>query len=148
MRDYVREMFDILAQDGDDAAYLLGVALIAEIDAEEAALNQQRGTIGEIGRWLQDFGHVSEGIIPKGNPGLNKVEVGQRPQVIMEAAIKRVSNHRVKVQDVFAELTKMGLDLDVKNPLAVIGTVLARSKVFVKIAQSTFEYIPSGELTW
>ena len=68
-----------------------------------------------------------------------------RPQVILDAAtaVLDVSSEgsAVKVQDVLAELRQRDLDLGVKQPLAVIGTVLSRSEHYRKIARNTFQRI-------
>ena len=78
-------------------------------------------------------------------PTLDTVRVVERPRLIIEAAMSiwedlPVGNDSVKMQDVLQALNGKGLDLGVKQPLAVIGTVLANSNEFRKVARNTFEF--------
>ena len=81
-------------------------------------------------------------------PALDTVEAAERPRLVMESAIaifRYSGNPLVKVQDVLQQLHERGLDLGVKQPFAVIGTVLANAEDFRKVARNTFEYVGTYE---
>ena len=73
------------------------------------------------------------------------VRVPDRPQVILDAAAAVVEAASgglvVNVQEVLAELQRRDLNLGVKQPLAVIGTVLSRSEHYDKIARNMFQRV-------
>ena len=141
MRDYVREMMDVWTNDGDQAAYDLGAKLLQEIESEISSLRTQSAAVSALGLHLQDAGSVN--VVEKETRTLDIVQSSERPRLILDAAqnIGWLNQGKlVKVHDVLNELNGRGLDLGVKQPLAVIGTVLARSNSFTKVARNTFEY--------
>ena len=140
MRDYVRAMMDMWRTEGEQAAYDLGPELLQQIDAEFNRLRNQAEVINALGIYLRDTSEV-EDLTPR----LDTVEMSERPRLIVEAAIALwrhlpPGNNLVKVQHVLQEMNSNGLDLGVQQPLAVIGTVLARADGFTKVARNTFEY--------
>ncbi len=142
MRDYVREMMDRWTVEGDQAAYDLGDVLLRQIDAEFDRLRNQAALINALGAYLQDSGMIETS---DSTPSLEPVEASERPRVIIEAAQalwRRLppGNNLIRVQHVLDEMTIAGFDLGVQQPLAVIGTVLARADGFTKVARNTFEY--------
>ena len=144
MRDYTKEMMSTWAAEGDQAAYDLGVELLQEIEADFEILRTQSSTINAIGIYLRDTGKIDEHI-PDLAPPLDTVEMSERPRLIVDAALalwRRLppGNNLIKVQDVLQEMNNRELDLGVQQPLAVIGTVLARADGFTKVARNTFEY--------
>ena len=144
MRDYVKEMMNTWTMEGEQAAYDLGGELLQEIDAEFDRLKNQLSAITALGTYLQDTANVEARNLNH-DPHLDTVETSERPRLIVEAAVavwRRLppSNELVKVQHVLEELHSQGLDLGVKQPFAVIGTVLSSADRFTKVARNTFEY--------
>ncbi len=144
MRDYVKEMMNTWTMEGEQAAYDLGGELLQEIDAEFDRLKNQLSAITALGTYLQDTANVEASDLNH-DPHFDTVETSERPRLIVEAALavwRRLppSNELVKVQCVLEELHSQGLDLGVKQPFAVIGTVLSSADRFTKIARNTFEY--------
>ena len=142
MRDFVREMMDTWATNGDQSAYDLGVYLLEQIEVELRNLRTQATAIEALRHHLEEAGDAH---VQKPVPTLDTVRVVERPRLIIEAAMSiwedlPVGNDSVKVQDVLQALNGKGLDLGVKQPLAVIGTVLANSNEFRKVARNTFEF--------
>ena len=145
MHDYVKNMMDTWTTEGEQAAYDLGAELLQQIDAEFKRLRNQADAISALGIYLRDNGNVVEVLDPKHAPVLDTLKVSERSRLIVETAIalwQRLpsGNDLVKVQHVLQEMNSNGLDLGVQQPLAVIGTVLARADGFTKIARNTFEY--------
>ena len=151
-REFTREMMDEWTQEGEQAAYDLGPQLLREIEAERERLNNQASAIRALGKVLED----TVGVIARSDdldPGLDVIEALERPRQIVSAAIDVWQSKQhgwsgdsdadyVKVQDVLERLRAKGLDLGVKQPLAVIGTVLTSAEGFNKVARNTFEYTP------
>ena len=149
MRDYVKEMMNAWTTEGDQAAYDLGSELLKQIGAQYDFLKNQASAITALGNYLQDTANV-EARDPNPDPNLDTVEMSERPRLIVEAALsvwRRLPprNDLVKVQHVLRELNDQGLDLGVKQPFAVIGTVLASAEGFTKVARNTFEYNDPAE---
>ena len=145
MSDYVKAMMDAWTTEGEQAAYDLGAELLQQIDAEIKRLRNQADAISALGIYLRDNSNVVEVLGPKHAPVLDTLKVSERSRLIVETAIalwQRLpsGNDLVKVQHVLQEMNSNGLDLGVQQPLAVIGTVLARADGFTKIARNTFEY--------
>ena len=144
MRDYVKNMMEMLMTEGEQAAYYLGPELLQEIDAEFNRLRNQAEVINAFGIYLRDTGRV-EVLDPNSVPRLDTVEMSERPKLIVEAALalwRRLppGNNLIRVQHVLQELNKQGIDLGVQQPFAVVGTVLARADGFMKISRNTFAY--------
>ncbi len=161
MTDFTRKMMDIWSQEGEQAAYDLIPHLLTEIEAAQEKLNNQASAIRAFGKVLEG----TDGIVARSanlDPGLDVIEAPERPRLIIEAATEvwrsqieeRPGNpdaYLVKGQDVLERLRSRGLDLGVKQPLAVIGTILTSADRFEKIARNTFEYTPPppvDELPW
>ena len=151
MRDYVKDMMDTWTTEGEQAAYDLGAELLQQIDSEFNRLRNQSEIISALGIYLRGTGKV-EDRTPTLTPHLDTIETAERPRLIVEAALalwRRMppGNDLIKVQDVLQEMNSQGLEMGVKQPFAVIGTVLARADGFKKIARNTFEYSqPVGDL--
>ena len=144
MRDYVKAMMSTWATQGEQAAYDLGVELLEKIDVDFERLRAQASAIQALGIYLRDVSDVAI-VEPSRAPHLDTVEMSERPRLIVEAALalwQRLppGNNLIKVQDVLQEMNNLGIDLGVQQPLAVIGTVLARADRFKKVARNTFEY--------
>ena len=142
MKDYVREMMEAWSTQGEQAAYDLNTELLKEIEADFDRLKNQMSAINALRAYLQDSGNL-EASTPVTNPDFDTVEPSERPRLIVNAAQvvwRQQPDNLVKVQWVLDELNTRGLDLGVRQPLAVIGTVLASADGFTKIARNTFEY--------
>ena len=155
MRDYVREMMDAWTQEGEQAAYDLGVRLLRDIKDDWEHLRRQESAINSLGSVLEEHADVDAGPVPvEPETGLEPIETSQRPRFITEAAIEVWQAQQgewtgseanlVKSQGVLDLLKFKGLDLGVQQPLAVVGTVLASADGFTKVARNTFEYNPRG----
>ena len=145
-------MLDVWTQEGEQAAYDCGPQLLREIEDEQEKLKNQASAIRALGKVLEG----TVGVIARSDevvPGLDVIEALERPRQIVSAAIDVWQSQQhgwsndsdtdyVKVQDVQERLWAKGLDLGVKQPLAVIGTVLTSAKGFRKVARNTFEYTP------
>ena len=150
MRDYVKEFMDAWTSDGEQAAFDFGAELLTDIMDKQLRLRRQVDAIGVLRAQLANYPNVETGPeLAEPPEGLDAIEPSERPRLIMEAAIEVWQNqmdypshdsHLVKVQDVLHRLNNKSLDLGVQQPLAVIGTVLARADGFKKIARNTFEY--------
>ena len=152
MRDFTRKLMDIWSKEGDQAAYDLAPELLIEIEAEQEKLKNEASAIRAFGRVLEN----TAGVIARStetDPELDVVEARARPRLILEAALEvwesqnsewppRSDPQLVKGEDVLEQLRTKGLDLGVKQPLAVIGTILNGADEFTKLARNTFEYTP------
>ena len=152
MTDFTRRMMDVWSQDGEQAAYDLVPQLLTEIEAEQEKLNYQASAIRALGMVLEG----ANGVVARStnlDPGLDPIEAPARPRLIIEAATEvwRSQNedwpgnpdaHFIKGQSVLERLRTKGLQLGVKQPLSVIGTVLTSAEGFKKVARNTFEYTP------
>ena len=153
MTDFTRKLMNVWSTEGEQAAYDLTPLLLTAIEAEREKLSNQASAIRAFGRVLED----TDGVIartPDLDPGLDVIEAPERPRLIIKAATEvwrsqreewpdNADAHLVKVQDVQERLRTKGLDLGVKQPWAVIGTVLTSANGFKKVARNTFEYTPS-----
>ena len=152
MTDFTRRMMDVWSQEGEQAAYDLSPTLLKEIEVELQKLKNQASAIMALGKVLEG----TPGVIARStetDPALDVIEAHERPRQIIEAA-KEVwgfqqdewpSNsdaHLVRGKDVLNRLATKRLDLGVKQPLAVIGTILTSADGFNKVARNTFEYTP------
>ena len=153
MRDFTRTMMDVWTNEGEQAAYDLGPELLREIEAEQEKLKNQASVIKAFGKYLQDNGEVTARSANP-DPELDVIEAAERSRLIVEAATEvwhdqqhawdsGPDSHLVNVQEVLERIRTKGLDLGVKQPLAVIGTVLASADGFRKVARNTFEYDPA-----
>lgn len=152
MRDFTRVMMDVWSKEGEQAAYDLGPQLLREIESEREKLNNQATAIMALAKYLED----TVGVIARStdlDTRLDVIEAPERPRLIIEAATEvfrtqheewpsNSDAHLIKVQDVQERLRTKGLDLGVKQPWAVIGTVLTSADGFSKVARNTFEYTP------
>ena len=145
-RDYVREMMDQWTAKGDQEAYDVGWGLLSEIEKAIDGLKKQDIAIRALEKHLEGLG-----VTPRAQaPALDTVALEERPRLIAEAALKiwhglPSGYDLIKAQDVQQELRKKGLDLGVKHPLAVIGTVLSNSDEFRRVARNSFEYVGHPE---
>ena len=152
MRNFMQEMMDVMFKEGAQATYDLGPQLLVEIEAEQERLNNQAVAIRAFGKILED----NAGVIARStelDSNLDPIEAPERPREIISAAIDVWESqqdgwrsdseaHLVRTHDVLERLRTKGLDLGVKQPLAVIGTVLASAEGFRKVARNTVEYTP------
>ena len=142
MQDRVREMMDVWSNRGNQAAYDLSQKLLSDIENMVNDLRKQSVAIKALEQHL-----ISLGVKPRPQaPNLDIVSHRERPRLIIEAATslwRKLPDGEdlIKVQDVLEELNGRGLDLGVRQPMAVIGTVLSNSNDFRKIARNTFEYV-------
>ena len=143
MSDYVKWMTEAWHKEGPQAAFDMGNKLLSEIEAEVHQLEWAKNTIRALAVYLRETGLAEDNTeFPKGDV----VIPSHRANLIMEAAYHvkfETSSSTITVQDVLQELNNRGLDLGVKQPLAVIGTVLARADDWTKIARNTFEFTPA-----
>ena len=156
MTDFTRKLMDVWSQDGEQAAYELVPQLLTEIEAEQEKLNNQASAIRALGKVIEG----TDGVIARStnlDPGLDVIEAPERPRLIIEAATEvwrsqheewpdNPDAHFIKGQGVLERLRTKGLDLGVKQPLAVIGTVLTSADGFNKVARNTFDYTPPPPL--
>ena len=159
VRDYVKEMMDAWTTDGEQAARDLGVTLLSEIRLDQQHLNRQELAIRALGAVLMDRSDrgaaedVEEDIIlDESSRALDTIEPSERPRLIVEAAQEVRDNQQdewtgsegnlIATRDVLTRLRGKGLDLGVRQPFAVIGTVLSSAENFKKVARNTFEYTP------
>ena len=143
MEDYVRKLMDAWTNDGEQVAYDLAPKLLKEISIAYNSLKTQSEVIRSLIQHLVDTGKVTELAEPK--PGLDTIEESERPRLITEAAFaiwreNPPQDLTVTGQEVLTALNNNRLDLGVKQPLAVIGTVLASANGWTKVARNTFEY--------
>jgi hypothetical protein len=138
MTDFVKAITEVWNEEGIQAAYDRGTKCLETIAEEIRGLQSQRTTVTALIQHLEASG-------ARTTPQLElfeSVRVPDRPQVILDAAaaVVEVTSHGsvVNVQEVLAELQRRNLNLGVKQPLAVIGTVLSRSEYYDKLARNTF----------
>lgn len=144
MRDFVKEMMEVWNDIGPEAAFVRGAELLREIETEFDRLRNQASLIDALGAYLRDTAELE---IPDSNrpPRLQAGEISERHKLIVEAALalwRRLppGNNLIRVEQVVQELARQGIKLDVQQPHAVVGTVLARADGFNKISRSVFEY--------
>ena len=153
MTDFTRKMMDVWSHDGEQAAYDLAPQLLTEIEADQEKLSNQASAIRALSKVLEGI----DGVIARStslDPGLDVIEAPERPRLIIESAREvwrsqqeewsgKPGVYFIRGQDVLERLRIKGFDLGVKQPLAVIGTVLTSADGFKKVARNTFEYTPS-----
>ena len=141
MADFVKEITEVWNQEGVQAGYDRGEILLEKIAEEIRGLQSQRTTITALMQHLE----VSGARTTPQYQMFESVRVPDRPQVILDAAAAVVEAASgglvVNVQEVLAELQRRDLNLGVKQPLAVIGTVLSRSEHYDKIARNMFQRV-------
>ena len=141
MADFVKEITDVWNHKGTQEAYDRGKLLLEKIAEEIKRLQGQRTAITALMQHLEASGARATAQLPL----VPRVNASDRPRVILEAADAVLDSTSgtmvVRVQDVLAELDRRKLDLDVQQPMAVIGTVLSRSLYYQKIARNTFHRI-------
>lgn len=141
MTDFVKEMTDVWDQEGVQAAYDRGQLLLGKIAEEIRSLHGQQTAITALMQHLESAGAQHSRQITL----FESVKAPDRPQEILDAAEAVLDSTSgifvVRVQDVLEELDRRHLDLGVKQPLAVIGTVLSRSAYYQKIARNSFHRI-------
>ena len=158
MRNFVDEMLTVSTNKSKQAAYDAGIHLLFEIQKEFEYLKRQEAAIQALGEVLQGDPEVDEDSLsadlesPTSGTQADKIKVAERPRVVLEAAHEVRTNQQspwsgpetnlVKSLDVLMTLRKKGLDLGVRHPLAVIGTVLASADGYTKLARNTFEFTP------
>ena len=141
MADFVKEITEVWNQEGVQAGYDRGEILLEKIAEEIRGLQSQRTTITALMQHLE----VSGARTTLQYEMFESVRAPDRPQVILDAAAAVVEAASgglvVNVQEVLAELQRRDLNLGVKQPLAVIGTVLSRSEHYDKIARNMFQRV-------
>ena len=141
MADFVKEITEVWNQEGVQAGYDRGEILLEKIAEEIRGLQSQRTTITALMQHLE----VSGARTTPQYEMFESVRAPDRPQVILDAAAAVVEAASgglvVNVQEVLAELQRRDLNLGVKQPLAVIGTVLSRSEHYDKIARNMFQRV-------
>ena len=141
MADFVKEITEVWNQEGVQAGYDRGEILLETITKEIRGLQGQRITVTALMQHLEVSGARSTAQYQM----FESVRVPDRPQVILDAAaavLEATSDgFVVNVQEVLAELQRRDLNLGVKQPLAVIGTVLSRSEHYDKIARNMFQRV-------
>ncbi len=141
MADFVKEITEVWNQEGVQAGYDRGKILLEKIAEEIRGLQSQRTTITALMQHLE----VSGARTTPQYEMFESVRAPDRPQVILDAAAAVVEAASgglvVNVQEVLAELQRRDLNLGVKQPLAVIGTVLSRSEHYDKIARNMFQRV-------
>ena len=158
MRNFVDEMLVAWTSESKQAAYETGIRLLNEIQKDFDYLKRQETTIQALGLYLREDPEIDQDFV-SADPEpevpevqVDKIEAAERPRVILQAADEVWENQQspwggpetnlIKTLDVHASLREKGLDLGVRQPLAVIGTVLASADGYTKIARNTFEYSP------
>ena len=142
MRDYFGEMLQTLQDEDELKAYNRGGQLLDDINAEVNWLSEQASHISQLAGYLHvKIGDKSTLTI------LHKVAKSERPTKIREAAMSLVGKgmSRFDSARVVTELEYMGFSLGVKQPSAVIGTVLSKSKDFRRIDKNLFHFEGSRE---
>ena len=153
MRVYIKEMTDAWSSEGAQAAYVLGAQLLETIQKKIEYLERQASAIRAVGSILQDDPEVDTSADPVEPTGdLDCIEPGERSRIIVETANELVEinqnnvfgsdNGLIGTREVLEHIRQKGLDLGVKQPSAVIGTVLASAEGFQKVARNTFEVVP------
>ena len=141
MGDLVKQMVKVWHGQGAQAAHDRGTELLKEASDEIRGLRKQHTAITTLMNHLQESGAQT----PQPIPSPETLGATSRPQAILKAAeavmTKTPEGLIVKVPDVLAELERQHLALGVKQPLAVIGTVLSRSKRYRKETRNTFHAI-------
>ena len=141
MADFVKQITEVWNQEGVQAGYDRGKILLEKIAEEIRGLQSQRTTITALMQHLE----VSGARTTPQYEMFESVRAPDRPQVILDAAAAVVEAASgglvVNVQEVLAELQRRDLNLGVKQPLAVIGTVLSRSEHYDKIARNMFQRV-------
>ena len=158
MRNFVDEMLLACTGESKQAAYDTGIRLLREIQREFEYLKRQETTIQALGSYLREDPEIDQNVeSPEPEPATpesqtNEIEPAQRPRMILQAADEvweaqqtprgGSETNLINTRDVHLSLENKGLDLGVRHPLAVIGTVLASADGYTKIARNTFEYTP------
>ena len=141
MPDFVKEITEVWNQEGIQAGYDRGKILLEKITEEIRGLQGQRITVTALMQHLE----VSGARTTPQYELFESVKAPDRPQVILDAAaavLEAASGDLVvNVAEVLAELHRRDLNLGVKQPLAVIGTVLSRSDYYDKIARNSFRRV-------
>ena len=157
MRDYTRELMDTWTNEGDQGAFDRAVELLREIKTDMATAQREYAAIEALMVVLRNRPNVSTLLeeSPEPENGLDPILPELRPKYIVNAAdhvFWRQENAfvrewgtnsngawRVTTQEVLQEIENQRLSLGVKQPHAVIGTVLANAEGFQRIARNTFE---------
>ena len=141
MADFVKAITEVWNEEGIQAAYDRGTKYLETIAEEIRGLQGQRITVTALMQHLE----VSGARTTPQYEMFESVRAPDRPQVILDAAAAVVEAASgglvVNVQEVLAELQRRDLNLGVKQPLAVIGTVLSRSEHYDKIARNMFQRV-------
>ena len=141
MTDFVKAITEVWNEEGIQSAYDQGKKSLETIAEEIRGLQGQRTTITALMQHLEVAGARTTPQYPL----FESVKGPDRPKVILDAAetvVEATSGDLVvNVQDVLAELQRRDLDLGVQQPLAVIGTVLSRSKYYHKVARNAFRRV-------
>ncbi len=152
MRDYVRELTEVWRSEGEQAAYLLVSELHRSIRNDIAHLHKQGAAIQALAAVLKDYPSVDTSADPIDDDaeeaqqadaaGSAFVDPSKRSDYIFRIAefVSHSSNGEpFSTQDVLDEIYHRFATLGVRQPLAVIGTVLSSAKGFTRIAPNTYQ---------
>lgn len=147
MRDYVRELTDAWRNEGEQAAYLLVSELNRSIRNDIAHLRKQTVAIQALAAVLQDYPGVDTSADPIDEDdadaaGVAYVDPRKRSDFVITLASNlthQIQGEPFTTQDVLDEMHSQRATLGVKQPLAVIGTVLSSAKGFTRIAPNTYQ---------
>lgn len=156
MKNYYSELFQLVAHD-EDAAYQKAGAILAEIQREAKWLEHQRSLVAHMHSFLGAMRAERAGPKPLGVAGVTApddyVSVTTTPPpgtVAPNTRSERIKNIALALaqgglwdldtQMVLNEMTAEGLSLGVRQPLSVIGTVLASMDDFERVGPNLFRF--------
>ena len=150
MRDYVRELTDVWGSEGEQAAYLMVNQLRGDIRNDVARLQKQDAALHALAAVLRDYPGVDTSEDPfddveaemADSAGAAVVDPKWRSSYIHSLAhdLTHASwGESFTVQELLDEIHRRFASLGVKQPLAVIGTVLSNSPQFKRVAPNTYQ---------
>ena len=157
MRDYARELIGVWTIEGDQGAFDRAIDLLREIKADIANAQREFAAIEALIVVLRNRPGVNTLMEEPAEPenGLDPILAELRPKHIIDAANAVLWQKegsfarewetnsdglwRVTTLEVLQYIENQRLSLGVKQPHAVIGTVLANAEGFERIARNTFE---------
>ena len=161
MRDYTRELMEVWTREGEQSAFARAIELLRDIKVDIVNAQREAAAIESLVAVLRHRPGVSvaeepaepesqlDTILPELRShfiidaaqnivAYNKMAYGDLGPMFLEDAMMQEQEIKVKPQDVLNYLEHQGLALGVQQPLSVIGTVLANSDYFRRIARNTF----------
>ncbi len=137
MRDYVGELIKLVGKD-EEQAYKLAEQFLEKLQAE---IQERRALIDSVENFRRML--TPRLVEREFSPTTQVVPRIERPDRIREVALELVSmgDNVVTTRGILARLKNRGFDLGVKQPYAVVGTVLSRLNEFKRVDVNTFEYI-------